>query len=892
MAKIYIIRTGTGIVASKNIDIDTVMTERFFGQSQITSRIESQEVMDIAIGDYIKFDNKQWYINQQPNITKNASNNFVYEIIFESENYNYLKVQYLYFGAGEFYLTGDADAFIDLIITNMNRIYSLPAYSKGTVDQTDTTIKTLHFKDENCRQVIQRICTEFSGEIYFVGRQINFTDKYENATGVILEYRSGLRNISKFVESEKNIITRLYGYGANKNLGINYRSGKQRLEFDNAGNNYLENNVATFGVIEAVQTFEEIYPHRTGTVTTAEVGADVLVFDDSAMDFDVNSYLIDDVTAKVHFNTGDLAGYEFEIESYDAVNKRFTLIANKTAVGIDTLPNATLKPAIDDEYVIIDITMPASYITAAETELEAATLAYLTDNSVARVKYQVTADNHWFKEYGVRFKIGDTFTIYDDDLSMNVTVRITELSYPLYDPYQYTMVLSNFIDGSFIQRLYEDNKELKDDGDIDDSGNIPKSQRNWRTVEGLRAIIIAPDGYINIGLLTADNIQTGRIESENGLTYFDLDTNTLVIGSGAGTIAGTNITSIENGATAGATWGSNLGSIPLRFTDTLPPTGSGLCITSTYMGFYSNNAWKTYMDNAGNLVLGDIAGGNKGLSWNQGAGSLTVQGTVQTAASGVKRTVVSGANNNITLLDASDNELLKIDDNVFSSKPGILMDESGIGGIIYITDGTKNVCINPSSLSYFVGCPLYFGISPVVISISEAGGISLDGASISVTGGGHIATSGYCQAASFKIGTTEVINSSKAIVGVTGITVASGNITLSGANATVDTIDVSAHIHDASAGNGAKITYANLASIPTTFAPSAHAMTSHTSGTWKLFASNGTVVVEIANAAVGKFLTSQGVDELPAWKPSGAPSGGDQYVKYDPAAGGFYFANS
>ncbi len=37
---------------------------------------------------------------------------------------------------------------------------------------------------------------------------------------------------------------------------------------------------------------------------------------------------------------------------------------------------------------------------------------------------------------------------------------------------------------------------------------------------------------------------------------------------------------------------------------------------------------------------------------------------------------------------------------------------------------------------------------------------------------------------------TEIVNSSKAIVGVTGITVASGNIVLSGANATVDGVNV------------------------------------------------------------------------------------------------------
>jgi hypothetical protein len=46
------------------------------------------------------------------------------------------------------------------------------------------------------------------------------------------------------------------------------------------------------------------------------------------------------------------------------------------------------------------------------------------------------------------------------------------------------------------------------------------------------------------------------------------------------------------------------------------------------MGFYKSSAWKTYIDNAGNLILGDIAGGNTGLSWNQVGGTLTVKGAI------------------------------------------------------------------------------------------------------------------------------------------------------------------------------------------------------------------------------------------------------------------------
>lgn len=77
-------------------------------------------------------------------------------------------------------------------------------------------------------------------------------------------------------------------------------------------------------------------------------------------------------------------------------------------------------------------------------------------------------------------------------------------------------------------------------------------------------------------------------------------------------------------ATVGATWGTNLSSIPAGLT---APSGDGLYFSSTYLGFYKSSAWKTYMDNNGNLQCGDPTTG-KGLAWNQSAGTLAIRGTL------------------------------------------------------------------------------------------------------------------------------------------------------------------------------------------------------------------------------------------------------------------------
>jgi hypothetical protein len=55
------------------------------------------------------------------------------------------------------------------------------------------------------------------------------------------------------------------------------------------------------------------------------------------------------------------------------------------------------------------------------------------------------------------------------------------------------------------------------------------------------------------------------------------------------------------------------------------PSGSGLFLSSTHLGYYDSGTWKTYMDNSGNFYLGGTGGK---LQWNAGTNTLTVNGTM------------------------------------------------------------------------------------------------------------------------------------------------------------------------------------------------------------------------------------------------------------------------
>ena len=134
-----------------------------------------------------------------------------------------------------------------------------------------------------------------------------------------------------------------------------------------ANNGKVDNTsaIASFGVIEHYAKFDDIYPKHTGTITSV---GDEFTFYDSALPFNINDQLIPGVTAYVAFQSGVLAGYNFDIASFDNATKKFVINENedeKTA----TLPNSTLKPAVGDKYIAFDIQMPQTHIDNASNEL-------------------------------------------------------------------------------------------------------------------------------------------------------------------------------------------------------------------------------------------------------------------------------------------------------------------------------------------------------------------------------------------------------------------------------------------------------------------------------------------------------------------------------------------
>lgn len=78
---------------------------------------------------------------------------------------------------------------------------------------------------------------------------------------------------------------------------------------------------------------------------------------------------------------------------------------------------------------------------------------------------------------------------------------------------------------------------------------------------------------------------------------------------------GSKLSGIQAGATVGADWSTNLGSIPPRFGDS--PSSTGLYLTATHLGYWqsgSPGSWKMWMSNTGNFYFGGSTGAR--IQWN------------------------------------------------------------------------------------------------------------------------------------------------------------------------------------------------------------------------------------------------------------------------------------
>lgn len=485
-------------------------------EDYVDIELVSVSVPNVKLGDYIDVYGRRYTVNQLPSVEKKGSRNHMVKIRFEGDQYTMSRVAYMLSGDTTSLslqdvrgnsLIGDIGVFLDVMVANLNRVFpgewETGVYPSGTAADTLITFDD----DDNCLSVLQTLCDVFDSEFDITtSNGVNYINIRER--NVVFPYSfkygkmNGLYELSRGNSDSDNIINKMYVYGGTKNLTQNYLCDRLVLRNKTKSTSFIKDDtqIALNGVFEGVKVYDDIYPEREGTLTSIDTANRLKVADSSMFDLNekwqdttsdyawwlslkgltdttehhtvyqdsvVNStkYLMAGTSAKLHFNSGNLAGYDFEVSSYDHATHTITLKRQTDERGLE-IPNdddAAFQAGVGDKYTLTDIMLPQSYITAAQQRLSAAAQADFDKVCVPRVKYELKIDELYIQEHCpndvVAIDCGDYVTLTDADfVGSSTNVRVRRVERNLLSRYEYVLELEDV--GVFRERRRISRKEV------------------------------------------------------------------------------------------------------------------------------------------------------------------------------------------------------------------------------------------------------------------------------------------------------------------------------------------------------------------------------------------------------------------------------------------------
>lgn len=527
-------RTATGITSAKqNWGLNA--------EDTVDITIESPFPQTYNIGDKITVFGRDYKLNRLPSVKKTGMHQFQYTLQFEGVQYDLFRITYdltvdtttneLQDVQGDT-LTGNLHRFMTVLIANANRVFP----GKWKLGACPDTIgdKTLTFgESDNCLSVLQNLCGQSNFNVEFeivqsngvytvnlyerVGQTLPFTFEYGKGRGLYDLHRENV--------SSSNIVTRLKMYGSTENITSKYRADRLCLPGKTKGQSYIEKPemVAKYGVFEGRKNFDDVKPTFTGSVESV---VDTFSFIDKKFPFDLNAtnasgetlYLINGVSAKIHFNTGNLAGYDFEVKSYDHATHKFTLLKTTDDRG-DVFPSETsmaFQFGVGNEYKILDVAYPSDIEAEAEAKLAEVGNKYYDQNCQPKVQYGLSVTKAFLEKLvGTNdsvtnfFAPGDFLHVVDADIDVDKAIRIKSFVRNILDPYDYTLTISDITTNATItNRVISDLVELDKIVTINSLKDPTRARANWRSSREVLNMVFDPDGDYY-----TDKIKPGSIDT-------------------------------------------------------------------------------------------------------------------------------------------------------------------------------------------------------------------------------------------------------------------------------------------------------------------------------------------------------------------------------------------
>lgn len=497
-------------VLDVEVDDNSYRNRVIMGDHSLTLYYSLPEHVEIPVGAYCEFQGEKFTLERPENFKMKHKRLFEYTVIFEAPE---AKAKIWKFrnpvdGRLKFSLTAKPIEHLQMFVDNMNRRDT--GWTVGDcVDGVETLIAYDH---DFCIAALQKQASQFNTEYEFVGKRVSLKKvEYNKSAPLPLSYGRGngfKSGVGRSNTGDTPPIEILFVEGGTDNIDPSkYGSSELRLpagqtlaydgeHFENEAG-FVKANARNYVVDEsglsirrydkqlsslAEDSFDcsEIYPKRVGTVSSVAVvdaGNNFYDIIDTGIPSTLNyeECLIEGETMTIIFQSGMLAGREFEVKYYhDAVKnkaaRRFEIVPAE--LDGQTMPNATFAPKAGDKYAVFKCMLPDSYIRDDETKTGAswdmfrAAVKYLFDNEEQKFTFTGELDGIWSKKdwlnIGGRIKLGGYILFSDEQFQKDgVLVRITGVKDYINKPYSPVIELSNTtVSGGVSSTL----NELKSEG--------------------------------------------------------------------------------------------------------------------------------------------------------------------------------------------------------------------------------------------------------------------------------------------------------------------------------------------------------------------------------------------------------------------------------------------
>lgn len=526
------------------VDDSSVRFKEVMGDNNLTLKFSLPAHIDIPMGAWCEYKGERYMLSTPDNFTKQHSEHYDYTLVLEAWQAYMRNVKFKFFtverNPGEpdkmvgspklkFSLTATPEDFVQLLIDCLNFADPLTGWTKGECIESDPA--TIDFNHDWCFDILQKVAEAFNTEWEVENKTIHIRrverrDGDGNRISFPLSYGYGngvLGGITRKQFDDSKVINRVWIQGGDRNINFGMYGNDTLLlpkdtVFEYEGKQYRTDETGTYveaadrtgALSEDSLDISKVYPKRIGTVTQ------VIMVDDAKGFYDITDTSIPDTldfskmvipgeTMTIVFQTGQLAGMEFDVK-YIHSERKFKIVPI-TNNGL-TYPQGTIIPEVGDKYGVFHMSLPQEYIDSAQIEARDEAVKYLYENSQPKYTYQWQLSGIYAKEqWGVigGYLSPGYFVEFSDPqfLPEPVDIRITSVKEYVNKPRSPIIEISNNVTGKSLSSVLNEIPTQEQGTDRKDNEVKEYAKRRWKDTQELIDSIFDISGEFEENLLSA-----------------------------------------------------------------------------------------------------------------------------------------------------------------------------------------------------------------------------------------------------------------------------------------------------------------------------------------------------------------------------------------------------